>query len=278
MTDLMVASLNIRGIPLTGSRLAARCAVIGAYFEASDADVVCLQEVLHHVHLALLARRMPSFRFVSVRRTLPGPAGDVVTFSRLPVASRRFFRFGPSDRAGSPAHPHPCAADGRLGDQAGAAGGWPWSTRIRWPTPTGTGLRRTGSTRCTAPSLPRLPAPPDPSRRRSWCAGTSTLTGTRRCSATSSSRRCWPTCSRAGVRRPSGPSTCRPEASRICIDLHPTGGEVTASTAEVVLREGAADARRGWICLGPRRPLSAAAAAGRGRRRPPLSCRPARRA
>jgi endonuclease/exonuclease/phosphatase family metal-dependent hydrolase len=95
MTDLTVASLNIRGIPLTGSRLAARCAAIGAFFEAGDADVVCLQEVATHAHLALLARRMRSFRYVSVRRTLPGPAGDVVTLSRLPVASTRFHGFGP---------------------------------------------------------------------------------------------------------------------------------------------------------------------------------------
>lgn len=95
MTDLTVASLNIRGIPLTGSRLAARCAAIGAFFEASDADVVCLQEVATHGHLALLMRRMGSFRYVSARRTLPGPAGDVVTFSRLPVASTRFHGFGP---------------------------------------------------------------------------------------------------------------------------------------------------------------------------------------
>jgi endonuclease/exonuclease/phosphatase family metal-dependent hydrolase len=32
---------------------------------------------------------------VSVRRTVPGPAGDVVTFSRLPVAATAFRRYGP---------------------------------------------------------------------------------------------------------------------------------------------------------------------------------------
>lgn len=95
MTDVTVASLNIRGIPLTGSRLAARCQAIGAFFEASDADVVCLQEVATYAHLALLGRRMRSFRYVSLRRTMPGPAGDVVTFSRLPVAATAFHRFGP---------------------------------------------------------------------------------------------------------------------------------------------------------------------------------------
>lgn len=95
MTDVTVASLNIRGVPLTGSRLAARCHAIGAFFEASNVDVACLQEVHTYAHLALLARQMRSFRHVSFRWALPGPAGDVVTFSRVPVASTTFHRFGP---------------------------------------------------------------------------------------------------------------------------------------------------------------------------------------
>lgn len=95
MAEVTIASLNVRGVPLTGSRLVARCQAIGAYFEASDVDVVCLQEVATYIHLALLAHRMQSFRYVSVHRTALGPAGDVVTFSRLPVASTGFHGFGP---------------------------------------------------------------------------------------------------------------------------------------------------------------------------------------
>lgn len=95
MTDVTVASLNIRGIPLTGSRLAARCQAIGAFFETSDVDVACFQEVHTYAHLLLLTRQMRSFRHVSFGRDLPGPAGDVVTFSRVPVASTTFHRFGP---------------------------------------------------------------------------------------------------------------------------------------------------------------------------------------
>ena len=95
MTDVTVVSLNIRGIPLAGSRLVARCRAIGAFFEASDADVVCMQEVATYAHMGLLARRMRSFRHVSLSRTVPGPAGDVVTFSRLPVAATAFHRYGP---------------------------------------------------------------------------------------------------------------------------------------------------------------------------------------
>ena len=49
MTDVTVASLNIRGVPLTGSRLATRSRAIGAFFERSDADLVCFQEVHTYV-------------------------------------------------------------------------------------------------------------------------------------------------------------------------------------------------------------------------------------
>jgi len=91
---LTIATLNTRGIPLTGSQLAARLAVIGAGFEAGDADVVCCQEVFTYWHLRQLVRRMRSFRQVSYWRGVAGPAGGVVTFSRRPVSGTRFRRFG----------------------------------------------------------------------------------------------------------------------------------------------------------------------------------------
>lgn len=101
-TSVTLASLNIRGVPLTGSRLTARCQAIGAFFEASDADVVCLQEVHTYYHFRQLSRQMPSFRYASFWRTLPGPAGDVVTFSRLPMSATAYHGFGAS--------PHPQAS------------------------------------------------------------------------------------------------------------------------------------------------------------------------
>jgi endonuclease/exonuclease/phosphatase family metal-dependent hydrolase len=89
-----IASLNTRGIPLTGSQLTERYAAIGAGFDAGDADVVCCQEVLTYWHLRLLVRRMRSFRRVSYRPGPFGPHGGLVTFSRRPVAGTAFRRFG----------------------------------------------------------------------------------------------------------------------------------------------------------------------------------------
>jgi len=96
---LTIASLNTRGIPLTGSQLAERYAVIGAGFDAGDADVVCCQEVLTYWHLRRLVRRMRSFRQVSYRPGPFGPAGGLVTFSRRPVSGTAFRRFGRPPRA-----------------------------------------------------------------------------------------------------------------------------------------------------------------------------------
>lgn len=91
---LTVATLNTRGVPVTGSHLAARYQAIGETFEASDADVVAFQEVFSYWHLRLLARRMRSFRHVAYRPSAAGPAGGLVTFSRLPVSARRYRGLG----------------------------------------------------------------------------------------------------------------------------------------------------------------------------------------
>lgn len=69
-----------------GSGLARRYEVIGTELDAGEADVVCFQEVFTYWHLRLLGRRMRSFRHVSYRPSPAGPAGGLVTFSRLPVS------------------------------------------------------------------------------------------------------------------------------------------------------------------------------------------------
>jgi sphingomyelin phosphodiesterase 2 len=89
-----VATLNTWGVAIRASQLASRYAVIGAEFEAGQADLVCFQEVFTYWHLWLLARRMRSFRHVSYRPAALGPAGGLVTFSRLPVSGRDYQGFG----------------------------------------------------------------------------------------------------------------------------------------------------------------------------------------
>jgi endonuclease/exonuclease/phosphatase family metal-dependent hydrolase len=89
-----IVSLNTRGIPLVGSRLAGRYGAIGAALDAGDADVACFQEVFTWWHLRLLTRQLRSFRHVSFRPSAVGPAGGLVTFSRLPVSGTAYHGFG----------------------------------------------------------------------------------------------------------------------------------------------------------------------------------------
>lgn len=91
---LTIVTLNTRGVPVTGSRLAAQYRAIGYALEAADADVVAFQEVFTYWHLWLLARRMRSFRHVAYRRSVAGPAGGLVTFSRLAVSGCAYHGFG----------------------------------------------------------------------------------------------------------------------------------------------------------------------------------------
>ncbi|MFI6677851.1 endonuclease/exonuclease/phosphatase family protein [Kribbella sp. NPDC050470] len=93
MDKLSVATFNTRGIPVLRSRLRGRYGVIGREFEGSDLDVVNVQEVLTYYHLRQLVRWMPSYRWISYRRSLVGPAGGLVTFSRRPVEATDYVRF-----------------------------------------------------------------------------------------------------------------------------------------------------------------------------------------
>jgi endonuclease/exonuclease/phosphatase (EEP) superfamily protein YafD len=90
--DVVVVSLNTRGVAPPGSRLAARYAAIRMALDAGDAEVACLQEVVTWWHLRLVAPR--SFRHVSFRRGPIGPAGGLVTFARRPVSGAAYRGFG----------------------------------------------------------------------------------------------------------------------------------------------------------------------------------------
>jgi endonuclease/exonuclease/phosphatase family metal-dependent hydrolase len=94
-----IATLNTLGIRIVKSRLPSRYKLIAAGLEAGEADVVCVQEIATYWHLRQLRRRMPSFKHVSYQQGRLGPAGALVTFSRLPVASVEYHRIGPAPGA-----------------------------------------------------------------------------------------------------------------------------------------------------------------------------------
>ncbi|MFG1911592.1 endonuclease/exonuclease/phosphatase family protein [Kribbella sp. NPDC048928] len=95
---LTVASLNVHGLPLKGTRVAERFAAIAAEVDAGDIDLICLQEMFSYHHLAHLRRGMPSFPHAAYRPSVVGPAGGLVTLSRLRLSGMTYARLPWSSR------------------------------------------------------------------------------------------------------------------------------------------------------------------------------------
>jgi endonuclease/exonuclease/phosphatase family metal-dependent hydrolase len=101
-TRLTIATLNVRGLPLKGTRIAERFVAIAAEVDAGDIDLVCLQEVFTYYHLSHLRKGMPSFPHVAYRPSVVGPAGGLATLSRLRLAGTTYARLPWSRRSGIP--------------------------------------------------------------------------------------------------------------------------------------------------------------------------------
>jgi exonuclease III len=88
---IRVATFNVLGLPATLPRLADRAVEICRRLDASDIDVVNLQEVWGPRALAALRAGLPSYPHVAWHRQLGGrPAGGLVTFSRRPTDAVSF--------------------------------------------------------------------------------------------------------------------------------------------------------------------------------------------
>lgn len=86
---LNIVTLNVSGLPYP-PHLPLRMRAIAEYFEASDADVLLFQEVHTYKLLRFLKNNLPSFTHGTYVRTILGPKGGMVIFSRLPVDGVRF--------------------------------------------------------------------------------------------------------------------------------------------------------------------------------------------
>jgi endonuclease/exonuclease/phosphatase family metal-dependent hydrolase len=87
---LTIVTMNVRGVPFSRPSPALRAAQIGHAIEGMAADVVNLQEVHSYRMLHALRARMPSLRFMAMKRGLFGPAGGLVTLTRHPIETPTF--------------------------------------------------------------------------------------------------------------------------------------------------------------------------------------------
>jgi len=98
---ITVGTLNIGGLPRPRKpllRLPERVAELCRRLDESEIDVLNLQEVFFRTYQAVLREHLPSYPYVAYRRGIFGPAGGLMTFSRLPLRA-------PSYRSFIGAHP-----------------------------------------------------------------------------------------------------------------------------------------------------------------------------
>jgi hypothetical protein len=87
-------TFNVCGLPSMRPPLAARTVEFCRHIEASDVDVLNLQEVFTRRSLERIRAGLPSFGHVAWRPNLAGqPAGGLATFSRRPLGRARFRSF-----------------------------------------------------------------------------------------------------------------------------------------------------------------------------------------
>jgi endonuclease/exonuclease/phosphatase family metal-dependent hydrolase len=91
---IRVATFNVLGLPAALPGLADRAVEFCRRIDASDIDVINLQEVWWARALATIRAGLPSYPHVAYRRGIGGqPAGGLVTFSRRPLRGSAYRSF-----------------------------------------------------------------------------------------------------------------------------------------------------------------------------------------
>lgn len=105
MTDtrsVRIATMNINGLPtfyhIKGAEEVlishrARHKEICKWFEQSDIDVICFQEVFTYRNVHLLRKGLPSYQYVSYKPFIFGPRGALVIFSKFPITVAEYSSF-----------------------------------------------------------------------------------------------------------------------------------------------------------------------------------------
>lgn len=89
--DIRVATFNVSGLAFPPF-LKLRMQAIAEYFNASDIDVLLLQEVHSRSSLRIFKRYLTAFPHGAYTHSFFGPAAGLVIFSRLPLTKPQFYR------------------------------------------------------------------------------------------------------------------------------------------------------------------------------------------
>lgn len=94
MTTLTISSLNTYGYPAYYRKLLLidRYFAIADYFNTGKTDILHLQEVFTYYHLFLFTTSLTSFPYYYFEKSVLGPKGGLVTFSRIPLVKTAYYR------------------------------------------------------------------------------------------------------------------------------------------------------------------------------------------
>lgn len=95
---LVVVSINTLGVPFWRTGFSSRYRTLARRIAGLQTDVVFCQEVFTWWHLRLLRRGLPGFPYVSVSRSVIGPAAGLAMFSKAPLERTDYQRFDSPSR------------------------------------------------------------------------------------------------------------------------------------------------------------------------------------
>lgn len=90
-----ILSLNTYGMPLLSPYPDIRLTCIANTLSVEDIQIINFQEVHIYYYLDVLKKRLAAFPYVSYKRSLLGPKGGLVTFSKFPIKETTFISFKP---------------------------------------------------------------------------------------------------------------------------------------------------------------------------------------
>jgi len=101
-TEYSVLSLNMFGTPFHPKKILRtffrndvrkRFRAIARVIEASNIDILMLQEVHDFPHYYFLKKLLPQYKYISYKKMLYGPRGGLVIFSKYPLERAHYYDF-----------------------------------------------------------------------------------------------------------------------------------------------------------------------------------------
>lgn len=97
-----IVSFNVFGAPFQPQKIIRsffrnkvrrRFEKIAQELEKGEYDLLCFQEVLTYPHFLFLRKHLPSFPYVAYERSLYGPKGGLVIFTKIPFEKVEYIKF-----------------------------------------------------------------------------------------------------------------------------------------------------------------------------------------